>query len=89
MAYELATMTYTEVEALLAGPGSKVALVPVGSTEAHGPHLPLNTDSLISEAMAKRAAEKLMDAGYQAVRFPTIHYAVTDWAGSLQGLDVD
>ncbi|TDE35346.1 mycofactocin biosynthesis peptidyl-dipeptidase MftE [Actinomadura sp. 6K520] len=33
-----------------------VVLVPVGSTEQHGPHLPLSTDTVIAEAVAARAA---------------------------------
>jgi len=34
----------------------KVALVPVGSTEQHGPHLPLGTDFLTAHALAESAA---------------------------------
>ncbi|MET7680499.1 mycofactocin biosynthesis peptidyl-dipeptidase MftE [Streptomyces sp. NPDC005423] len=34
-------------------------LVPVGSTEQHGPHLPLDTDSVIARAVAQRAASAL------------------------------
>lgn len=36
----------------------EIALLPVGSTEQHGPHGPLSTDSLIAEEIAERAAEK-------------------------------
>lgn len=32
-----------------------ILLVPVGSTEQHGPHLPLATDTLIAEELAERA----------------------------------
>lgn len=35
-----------------------LALVPLGSTEQHGPHLPLATDHLIAEAFAREAAER-------------------------------
>lgn len=35
-----------------------LALVPVGSTEQHGPHLPLSTDHLIADAFAREAAER-------------------------------
>lgn len=34
-------------------------LVPVGSTEQHGPHLPLDTDTVISKAVATLAASRL------------------------------
>jgi creatinine amidohydrolase len=81
----LAHCTYPELAALLAGPGRKVAVIPVGSTEAHGPHLPLNTDSLIGAAVAERAAAELDRRGIVALHFPPIHYAVTDWAGSFTG----
>lgn len=37
---------------------SKVALVPVGSTEQHGPHLPLGTDFMIVQALARDAASE-------------------------------
>nr|WP_255215997.1 creatininase family protein [Pseudenhygromyxa sp. WMMC2535] len=82
-------MTYPEVEALLAEPQPRarpvVALLATGSTEAHGPHLPLATDSIISEEMARRAAEQLAARGYEALRMPALHYAVTDWAADFAG----
>jgi creatinine amidohydrolase len=34
-------------------------LVPLGSLEQHGPHLPLDTDSVIATAVAENAAERL------------------------------
>jgi creatinine amidohydrolase len=36
-----------------------LVLVPVGSVEQHGPHLPLDTDAVIAEAVARRAADQL------------------------------
>jgi mycofactocin precursor peptide peptidase len=36
-----------------------VLLIPLGSTEQHGPHLPFGTDSFIAEAIAKGAAVRL------------------------------
>ncbi len=81
----LAHCTYPEVAARMGDPRSKVAIIPVGSTEAHGPHLPINTDSLIAAAVAERAAEALDARGLIALHFPPIHYAVTDWAGDFSG----
>ncbi len=40
-------------------PSSPVLLVPVGSTEQHGPHLPLDVDTLIATAVCRGAAERL------------------------------
>jgi creatinine amidohydrolase len=37
---------------------AKIALVPVGSTEQHGPHLPLGTDYFTAQALAESVAKK-------------------------------
>lgn len=49
------------VSSQLAGRLSTV-LVPVGSTEQHGPHLPLDTDTRIAAAVAREAAAQLAAA---------------------------
>jgi creatinine amidohydrolase len=36
-----------------------VVLIPVGSTEQHGPHLPLSCDVILPEAVATRVAERI------------------------------
>jgi creatinine amidohydrolase len=36
----------------------RVALLPVGSTEQHGPHAPLSTDALVAERIAREAGER-------------------------------
>ncbi len=43
---ELAAMRWPEVT------GSRILAVPLGSCEQHGPHLPLNTDTIIAEQMS-------------------------------------
>ncbi|WP_369254076.1 mycofactocin biosynthesis peptidyl-dipeptidase MftE [Streptomyces sp. R35] len=40
-------------------PSGSLVLVPVGSTEQHGPHLPLDTDITVAHAVARRAADAL------------------------------
>jgi creatinine amidohydrolase len=62
-----------------------ILLLPVGSTEAHGPHLPLATDAIISETMAQRAAAKLTAGGHPALVLPTISYSVTDFSQDFPG----
>jgi len=49
-----------------------LALVPLGSTEQHGPHLPESTDHRIAEALAREAAER---SGYLCT--PTINIGVS------------
>jgi creatinine amidohydrolase len=45
-------------------PERPLVLVPLGSTEQHGPHLPLETDTLVAAAVAGRLADIL--GGYVA-----------------------
>jgi len=61
------------------------ALLPVGSTEAHGPHLPLSVDVLIAEAVCQRVALRLEAQGIPAVVFPAVSYALTDFAAAFAG----
>jgi len=84
-AVDLAELAYPDVEALIEQPRKSVAIIPTGSTEAHGPHLPLCTDTLISDEVARRASLGLAARGWNALRFPPIHYGVTDWAASFRG----
>jgi creatinine amidohydrolase len=49
---DLADATWTDVDAAAAD----AALVPVGSTEQHGPHAPLGTDTLTARAVADAGA---------------------------------
>ncbi len=54
----LPDLTWPEVAAAL-GRGVSTALVAAGSTEQHGPHLPLATDTLLGEALCERLADRL------------------------------
>jgi creatinine amidohydrolase len=83
----LAELTTESLKALLASPPPRMvcALVPVGSVEPHGPHLPLATDAVISETACVRAAPMLADAGVVSVIAPTVPYGVTDYAAGFAG----
>ncbi len=72
--------TWPEAEAI----ETDLALLPVGSTEQHGPHAPLSTDSLTAQAVAD-AAEAASDD--EVVVAPPIQVGVAeehrDFAGTL------
>ncbi|MEF8841982.1 MAG: creatininase family protein [Haloarculaceae archaeon] len=49
-----------------------VAVVPTGSLEQHGPHLPVGTDSLLAEAVVREGVDLAAEDGTPAVAFPAI-----------------
>lgn len=51
---------------------NRLAIIPVGSLEQHGDHLPVSTDSIISEYLAKQVASRV-----GAFVFPVIPYGVS------------
>ena len=53
----LDALTWPAVRALVEG-GETLCLLPVGATEQHGRHLPLNTDSEIAAAICLAASER-------------------------------
>ncbi len=53
-----------------------LAILPIGSLEQHGPHLPLDTDSFIAKHMVKEAVKKL-DSEKPPI-LPTIPYGVSE-----------
>ncbi len=75
----------TWVEAAELAKAGAYALVPVGSTEAHGPHLPLSTDVIIAEAVCTRVSEQLEARNIRSVIFPPLSYGLTEFARSFIG----
>jgi creatinine amidohydrolase len=80
----IADLTTDEARAAAAR-GDAVVLVPVGSTEPHGPHLPLGTDVIISEEACERAVSLLAAKGVPALVAPSVAYGVTDFAAGFTG----
>jgi len=56
--------------------GKAVAFFPVGCTEQHGPHLPIQTDTLIAENVSRSVSDALGDPHWGYV-FPSISYTPT------------
>lgn len=62
-----------------------VLLLPIGSIEAHGPHCPLSTDTIISLEACLRAVQKLHSKGFEAFVLPPLTYGVTEVARNFPG----
>jgi creatinine amidohydrolase len=62
-----------------------VAILPVGAIEAHGPHLPLETDVIIAEAMAKAGADRIEAAGRAAAILPPLVWTAAPFAAKFPG----
>ena len=51
----------------------QIAIIPVGSIEQHGPHLPISTDSDIVTEIASKFSDKV-----KGILLPTISYGISD-----------
>ena len=80
---ELAKHTWPEARELF--DENLVAILPIGATEPHGPHLPLDTDVTIAAAQARAAAETLAAAGVRAVVLPALPYGLTHYTEGFEG----
>ena len=67
--------------------GTRILILPLGAWEQHGPHLPLNTDSLIIEAVVAHALEKIDSLSDEFLVAPTLAITASDehdgFAGGL------
>ncbi|MGH8946739.1 MAG: creatininase family protein [Acidimicrobiia bacterium] len=79
---ELSRLTWKEADEAMRR--AKLALVPVGSLEQHGPHLTLDTDLAVAQALADRLHA---DLGEEAVLCPPVSYGLSEhhmgFAGTL------
>ncbi len=84
MKIHLDDMSWPEVEEMLRRPHA--LLIPVGSVEQHGPHLPISVDSRCADYMAAQAARKVA-AEHQiaAAVAPTIAYAEVNTFAAFPG----
>jgi creatinine amidohydrolase len=65
-----------------------IVVLPLGAIEQHGPHLPLNTDFVVAEAVSRAAAEKF-GAETNAWLLPTLPFTKSNehaWAAGTMWL---
>ncbi len=83
-------MTWHEIEQIQKQPVA--VLVPVGSMEQHGLHLPVNVDARCATYISQQAAIKSDERNVRALVAPTIHYTnmpdFRDFPGTI-GLPAD
>jgi creatinine amidohydrolase len=60
--------------------GAAAALIPIGSIEEEGPHLPLGVDTLVAVEVAKRVAHQL-----PVIVLPAVPVGYSDWHGGFPG----
>jgi creatinine amidohydrolase len=81
-AFELARLSWLDAKKAFAT--ARVALVPIGSCEQHGPHMSLDTDTAIAQAFARRLGDEIGELG---VLCPPVTYGMSEhhlaFAGTL------
>ena len=66
-----------QIAGRLAADPDTVALIPVGATEQHGPHLPVGTDTIMATAVAEAAALDL------ALVLPALAFGASFFHGTM------
>ncbi len=56
----------------------KIAILPIGATEAHNYHLPYGTDTMLAEKVALDSAKYAWERGAKSVVLPPIPYGVNN-----------
>jgi creatinine amidohydrolase len=69
-------LTWEELDSAVKD-GVDAVLIPVGSTEQHGPHMPLDTDSFIAAGLCTRVADLAADLGSRFLIAPTLSISLS------------
>lgn len=62
-----------------------IVILPVASLEQHGPHLPVEVDSLLGETVAARAARQMADRGQPVLVLPVLWTGLSEHHMSFGG----
>ena len=78
----MADMTWKEIKDIKTNNKTTKVIIPVGSIEQHGPHLPINTDTLIAQKISQLIGKKI-----NALVTPVIQFGVSkehmDFPGTI------
>jgi creatinine amidohydrolase len=83
MIQELGKLSWPQAREAL-GPRT-IGLLPIGATEPHGPHLPLDSDVTIASAQARAAAQLLSAAGARCLLLPPLAFGLTNYTDGFAG----
>jgi creatinine amidohydrolase/Fe(II)-dependent formamide hydrolase-like protein len=72
--HDYASMTWEEIREIAAA--NPLAILPIGSIEQHGPHLPVGTDSYIAKAYAEKSLEAVTSSK-EFLLLPQLYYALS------------
>ena len=64
---------------------ANLALLPVAPPEAHGPHLPIGTDSIAARELCDRAARELAARDVECLIAPLLSYCLAEVAAPFPG----
>jgi creatinine amidohydrolase/Fe(II)-dependent formamide hydrolase-like protein len=79
----LSEMTWSEIDEAM---GERpVAILPLGSTQVEGPHLPVDTQTAIARAAAQRGAAKLKMRRIPALVLPPLPYSLAELTADFAG----
>jgi creatinine amidohydrolase len=76
---------WTDVRRIAEADG--LAVVPLGSIEQHGPHMPCGTDTLLADEMVARSIRRLPTNANVCI-CPTLEYSVVQWASPMASVGV-
>ena len=78
----LESLPWTEILTIQES-GARLLLVPLGATEQHGPHLPINTDTLLAEAVTWFASARTATPVLPALCYSVSSGHTAKWPGTF------